>query len=398
MPDVIDATGLTVETAAEITAFLDTNLQTIYGPDINTDQNSPDGQCVGILTQLGVDLRELIMETNDSFDPDQAGGVLLDQRCAINNIERIGGTYTDQPITLVVSSTVVLQGLDANFSNPNGTGFTVQDGSGNQFILTDTTTFTAGTYTNVSFRARQIGAVKVPINTITNLVTIIPGVVSVNNPSAAITVGQNQETDAQLRIRRQQSVSLAAGAYTDGLRGVLLALAGVTEAVVYENNSGITDANGIPGHSIWAVVAGGANSGIAAAIYAKHNGGGMKGTVVVPVATSSGIPFDAAFDRPTAVNLFIRFNLKQTVAGFIFDQASIKASMVAQLVYEIGQFAETSVVTDAAQAGIAGQGGGGVPLDVQISPDGSAWTDYLAAPTLDAEWTLDASRIAITVV
>jgi hypothetical protein len=37
-------------------------------------------------------------------------------------------------------------------------------------------------------------------------------------------------------------------------------------------------------------------------------------------------------------------------------------------------------------------------LDVQISIDGSTWTDYLNTATIDAEWVVDASRITITVI
>lgn len=398
MPDVLNAQGLTVATAAEITADLTTGFQGVYGEDINTDQNSPDGQIIGILTQENVDLRELISAVNAGFDPDQAQGAVLDQRVAINGITRAGGTYTNQPIAITVNATVSLQGLDGNFDNPNGTGYTVQDGSGNQFILTDSTTLTTGT-TTLNFRAKQIGAVNVPINTITNPVTIVPGVVSVNNPSAAITVGENEETDAQLRTRRTQSVSNASSGYLNGLLGTILALPGVTEAALYENLTNVTDANGIPAHGIWLIVSGGANSDIANAIYNKKSyGAAMKGSVSVDIVTASNTQFVAQFDRPSAVNLYIQFTIKTTVPGYVFDTAAIAAYIAKNLIYGIGAFAETSAVTDAAQAGLVSQGGGGVPVLVQISSDGSSWTDFLSAPALNDEWTLDPSRITITVV
>ena len=88
MPDTFDATGLTVQTASELTAGLTTGLQGIYGADITVDQNAPDGQVIGIYTQGGVDVREVLAEVNASFDPDQAVGIQLDQRCAINGVTR----------------------------------------------------------------------------------------------------------------------------------------------------------------------------------------------------------------------------------------------------------------------------------------------------------------------
>jgi len=398
MPDLIDATGLQVKTFSEIRSELESGLREIYGADINLDQNSPDGQMVGIVAQVATDLRELLVQVNNSFDPDRALGRLLDERVVINNIERIGGTYTIQPITIVVDRTVALQGLDADFNDPQGTGYTVQDNSGNRFILVDSETLTAGTYSR-NFRAQEIGLVETIVDTIQTPVTIILGVVSVNNPSAALEVGQRQETDSQLRVRRERSVALASNGYLNGLLGDILAIDGVTAAKLYENYTDTTDSLGVPEHSTWLIVEGGANSDIANVYYEnKSYGSGMKGAVTVDIATPSGGIFTALFDRPTAADLYIRFNLKKTIPLFIFDIATIANYIADNLTYEIGDFAETSLVTAAAMAGIAAQGGGGVPLDVEISDDGVVWTDYLDAPDPKTKWTLDVSRITITVV
>ena len=147
MADSLDATGLVVKTLNEIVADLETGLRGIYGSDINLDQNSPDGQLVNIFAQAAVDIRELAQQIYNSFDPDLAIGRILDQRVVINNIERQGGTYTVQPIDIVVDRTVSLTGLDANYNDPDGTGYTVQDDEGNQFILIDSVELTAGSYT-----------------------------------------------------------------------------------------------------------------------------------------------------------------------------------------------------------------------------------------------------------
>ena len=398
MPDTFNENGLTVKTASEITADLANGLQSIYGADINIDQNSPDGQMVGIITQMCVDLRELLVQINAGFDPDQAVGNILDQRIPLNNITREGGTYTIQPIDITVNRSVPLAGLDGNFDDPNGTGYTVQDGNGNKFILVDSTTITTG-LTTLSFRAQQIGDVNVPINTVTNAVTIIPGVTAINNSSAATSIGQNEETDAQLRVRRQQSVAIASNGYLNGLLGTVLNISGVTEAVLYENYTDSTDGNGIPPHGIWLIVNGGANTDIANAIYTKKDpGANMKGSVTENIITQSGGLFVAQFDRPIAENLYIEFDIKTTVAGFSFDTASIASYIANNVKYSIGQFAETSAITAAAVAAIAAQGGGGVPVLVQISVDNATWTDYLTTTGLNYEWTLDPARISITVL
>ena len=398
MPDILDRDGLQVQTLAEIRAQLEAAYRAIYGADINLEQNSPDGQLLNIFAQAGVDIRELLVQINASFDPDRAVGSILDERVVINNIERNGGTFTIQPVTLVFDRTVSLVGLDAQFNNVNGVGFTVQDNAGNRFILVDSETFTAGTYSR-NFRAQQIGLVETTINTITSQTTIVLGVTSVNNPSAALQIGQNEETDAQLRVRRQQSVAIASTGYLNGLLAGTLALEGVTDAALYENVTNVTDADGIPAHGIWLIVEGGANSDIANQIYERKSyGANMKGDVEVNITTASGSTFVAKFDRPTPENLYIQFDIQRTITGSIFDEATIKQYIVDNLVYKIGEFAATANITAFAQAAIDANGGGGVAVNVEISRDGLAWADYLTTLTKDKQFVLDTTRIDITVL
>lgn len=396
MPDILDATGLTVKTRSEIVSDLETSFKAIYGSDINLDQNSPDGQIIGILAQQAVDIRELLTSVYNSFNPDRAIGSVLDERVAINNIQRRGGTFTVQPITIVCDRTITLQGLDGNYNDINGTGYTVGDNSGNQFILVDSETLTAGTYSR-NFRANRLGQVETTIGTITNQITVVLGVTSVNNPSASLEIGQNEETDTELRLRRQYSVAIASMGYLNGLLAAVLNLDGVSDAVLYENYTDVTDANGIPAHSTWLVVEGGANTDIANIYYEKKSyGSGMRGGVEVDITTASGQILTIKFDRPTAADLYIRFDIQPTIAGTTFDILGIKDYIVANLTYKIGAFAETSSITAQAITAIAATSGGGVPLNVEISDDGSTWVDFLEVANLDEQWTIDATRIAIT--
>jgi len=124
----------------------------------------------------------------------------------------------------------------------------------------------------------------------------------------------------------------------------------------------------------------------------------MKGDVEVNIITASGGLFVALFDRPTAEDLYIRFEIKRTVPLYVFDEAAIKTYIADNLVYSIGDFAETSSITDIAVAAIASQGGGGVPINVEISDDDISYVDFLEVSTLDGKWTLDTTRIAITVI
>jgi uncharacterized phage protein gp47/JayE len=398
MPDILDATGLTVETASEITSALTTGLQGIYGADINVDSNSQDGQTIGIYTQGGVDVRELLVEINASFDPDQAVGIQLDQRCAINGVVRVAGTYSIFPVDITVSKTVNLQGLDSQANSATGTGFTITDGQGNNVILLDSTELTAGT-TTLDCRAQAIGAVSIAINTLTTAVTVVNGVTAVNNSSAAISIGQDEETDVQLRVRRGRSVAITSTGYLNGLEAALAAITGVISAACYTNRGDTADGNGIPAHGIWCIVDGGANTDIEQCIVGKINPGtNMKGSVSVPYTSPSGQVTDILFDRPIAENLYLKFTIKTTVTGFSFNVAGIKAYIADNLSYETGAFAETSAPTASAALAINSLGGGGVPVLMQISNDGATWTDFLDTTSPQYQFTLASANINITVV
>lgn len=377
MSDNFDENGLQVATRPELVDELTQDYQGIYGEDINIDQSSPDGQVINIFAQGGTDIRELLMQIYNSFDPDNCSGRVLDSRCAINNIFRKGGTFTTVPIDVTVDRTVTLDGLDENYNDPNATGYTIQDGAGNQFILVSTQTLQSGT-TRVLFRAKEIGAVQTTLNTITTPVTIVLGVVSVNNPVDA-TEGKNEETDYQLKVRRRQSVSIGSSGYLNGLLATVLQLDGVTDAALYENFTGATDANGTPAHCMWLVVEGGSDSEIADAIYRKKSYGcNMRGDITYTITTVSHQQFIARWDEPTIQNLYVRFNIVPSFPNVQFNIGAIKQYILDNESFRIGDGAETSSLTTLAQQAIDANGGQGFAVGVFVSTDNSNWVEYVA--------------------
>lgn len=394
MTDVIDSNGLQVSSNTELVSQLTTSFQSIYGNDINVDQNSPDGQMINIFAQGGTDIRELLVQLYNSFDPDNCSGRLLDERCALNNVFRKAGTFTTVLITLVTDRSVTLQGVDANYNDPSATGYTIQDNAGNQFVLVNTQTFAAGTHTAL-FRAKEIGAVETSIGTITTPVTIVLGVVSVNNPVSA-TTGENEETDAELKIRRRQSVSISSSGYLNGILASVLQLDGVTDAAAYENYTNETDANGTPAHCLWLVVEGGSAADIAEVLYKKKPAGtNMRGDITYNITTVSRQTFTAAWDEPTAAPLYIKFNIQPTITGVVFDEDAIKDFILDNVKYKIGDGAETSTLTTIAQMAIDANGGNGVAVNVLISTDNANWVEYIA-PVVATK--LGITDIAITVL
>lgn len=386
MPNSFDSYGLQTLTQSEIVEQLTADFKEIYGEDINVDSNSPDGQLINIFAQILMDQYELLSQVYTSFDPDQAVGVVLDQRCAINGIQRKAGTYTYVMLDVTVDRSVTLPGLDENSAEDS---YIVSDNEGNQFVLDNTENLTAGT-TSLRFRAMNIGKVEVLPNTITTPVTIILGVTEINNPSVASEEGTNEETDAELRERRKRSVSISNQGYVDGLYSSLANLPDVTAVSVYQNRGDTTDADGIPGHSIWVVIAGGSDEEIGEVMNYKVAGGvGMKGTQSVNVAQADGSVATYYFDRPTSETLYVQLDITP-LDGQVIVPDDIKSSLVNGM-----HFAPNETVDSSAIICYIKSIQDNVALTCQVSTDGTTWETVVTPTTKDKFFVMTSDSITI---
>ncbi len=396
MANVLDANGLSIDSLNDLIAKFVTGYQLIYGADINFDSNTQDGQIVTIEAQQVRDNLELLLSIYNGFDPDACVGVQQDRLYYINGLIRKGATYSVLDISITVDRALTLQGLDDEANSDTGTGFTVADSLGNNWILLNTQSpDSPGTYI-YSFRAQSLGVVNSAPNTVNVPVTVVLGVTAINNATSATSTGQNGETDPAFRLRRSQSFANRARSSVDALFGDLNNIDGVIEAVVYENDTSTTDDKSIPGHSIWAIVEGGADSDIAQAIYVdKTAAAGMKGGTTYNITTIQNQIFTAKFDRPLSDRLYVKFILRPTQLGQTIDKNAIATYMATNQKYTIGGFADTSSLTFQAVMGIASEGAQAVPLDLLISRDGSTWVDYLNPTTVQHKFILNAADITI---
>jgi uncharacterized phage protein gp47/JayE len=386
----VDSTGLVVQTLTQITDQLTAQFQAIYGVDINVDPNSPDGQMLNIFAQAKIDLIDCISMVYNSFNPTVATGVVLDQRCAINGVVRKGPSYTRTQVDITADQVVTLNGLDTVPNSP----FAVSDSTGNIFFLEETTTLVIGVNT-LEFISAVAGAVLVTNNTLTTIVTITLGVVSSNNPSAPISVGVDEENDTQLRLRRQASVSLPSLGYLPGLIAALTAVENVVDAVVYENDTDVTDVDLIPSHSIWCIVDGGTDDAVADAIYRKRNAGcGMKGVEFVLVPQVNGYDMLIKFDRPIYEDLYIEMVLESIDPAHVIDTNAIKNLLFNDIVYNIyqpGDFtAMVSLVKLYDPLAVLLSGG--------VNDTNSGYLPFKYPSTKQSRWLLDQTRMDISQV
>lgn len=331
MPNSIGVGGLTTSTQAELVAQYTADMESIYGTDINLEPDTPDAQQMMIFIQVILDTLDLLTNIYNMMDPDNAVGAVLDQRVALNGIQRQAGTYTVTNITITVDQACTLLGLD---DVDEEEAYTVQDNAGNEFVLTLTQTPSGAGSAAYAFRAKVPGRVLTTPNTITSPVTIVLGVTTINNPTTYTTLGIDEETDADLKLRRQKSVQLASQGFRSGLLAALENINGVASAFVYENVTGSTDGDGVPSHSIWVIVSGtAAAEDIANAIYTKRNAGcGMFGDVTYNITQSDGSVFIVRWDIVEAETLYIKFDASSLDGVNVPNVAAIKEGLLTTFV------------------------------------------------------------------
>lgn len=334
--NIIDNQGIQTKSIQDVVDSLTAAFQTIYGSDVNLDQNSPDGQLIYNFALIIADILSLIVQDYSSKDPDQAVGVALDAVSQLCGLTRLGGTYTEVDIDVTADRSLNLNGLTE--TSP----FTVTDGI-NVFQLIDNESLTAGVNT-LAFRCTEIGNVQISKNTITNISTPILGVTEVNNPNDPTQQGTDQETDLDFRIRRQKAVSLPANCALAGLLGGLQTVTDLVEAIVYENTDSSPDGDSIPGHGIWVIVDGGSDEDVADMIYKyRPLGIPMKGSESVSVTQADGSTITIQFDRAVEEDLYVFLTITSKSGGII-DEDAIKEGLVDAMTYGINEIADVSSI------------------------------------------------------
>lgn len=282
-------------------AYIQGVYRSVYGSDIYLGDDSQDGQFTSILAQAIFDTAALGGSTYNSFSPATAQGVGLARNVKINGLEKRIATFSTADLVIVgVVGTPLINAIAVD---------TLQQ----QWNIPNLTIPSAGTIT-VTASASVLGSIQALPNTITGIFTPTNGWQTVNNPDAA-TAGAPVETDGQLRQRQQISTANPSLTVFEGTLGAVGNVAGVTSVQGYENDTGSTDANGLPHNSISIVVSGGTDADVASAIQIhKTPGTQTYGTTSVPTTDSHGMPLTINFYRPTTATIHVQVTITPFVS------------------------------------------------------------------------------------
>ncbi|MBS9442301.1 hypothetical protein EAE89_11455 [Photorhabdus heterorhabditis] len=269
----------------------------IYGADAYLEPDSKDGQMLAIYALAIHDANNAVIAAYNSFSPASATGAALSNNVRINGITRHKSTHSTVDVKLVGTvGTVVKNGI-------------VRDINGYSWSLPSTASIGIHGFVIATATCQTKGNVTALVGDVSIIGTPTQGWQSVTNPSAA-TPGQPIESDTTLRERQRKSVALPSRTVLDGIQGAISLIPGVVRRRGFENDTNVTDNNGIPPHSIAMIVDGGDAKLIAQVIETKKGpGAGTFGDTEIKVADSYGILHPIHFSRPKDVPVFVEITL-----------------------------------------------------------------------------------------
>lgn len=314
----IDASGLHIPTYQDIMDYLEEQVRLIFGNDIYLGDDAQDYQLLSVFAAKLYDVMQLAELNYNNRSPATASGAALDTLVAINGLQRQPATASTATVTLTGTAGAVISG-----------GTVQQVSTGYLWSLPASVTIGSDGTAEALATCQQLGPTIAVPGDLSIIATPTAGWVSVTNAAAA-DLGRAVETDAELRARQAQSVANPSQTIIESLQGGIASLPGVSLVKVYQNDTNETDSNGLPPHSIEAVVEGGEDYDIAYQInLRKDDGVSTNGTESETVVDTMGQSHLIKYSRPTQTPIYVSLTL-QPLVGYKGGD-SIKAAVAAYI-------------------------------------------------------------------
>jgi uncharacterized phage protein gp47/JayE len=347
--------GFVAKTLEDAQGELEDSFRSAFGASLDVSGSSSVGVLIGILADREATMWELAEAVNSAQDPDAATGDALEAIGALTGAIReearpstvvltltgtngttiSAGSQTSNPDTAAVFQTtedVTIATLTAWMAL---TAYVIGDrvtNASRAYVCTDagtsaasggpTTTGSAITDSGVVWRyigegvAAGDAAAQCTVNgptvsvsgTITSIETPVSGWSSVRNLADA-TAGADEETDQDLRIRREDEISALGSSPADAIRAALLAIDGVSTVKLFVNDTDAT-VDTVPPHAVEALVIGGDDQDIYDVLLASVAAGiATFGNTSGTATDAEGNEIDVSFTRPEEVNIYADIEL-----------------------------------------------------------------------------------------
>lgn len=224
------------------------------GANIYTDPRSPLGQILVIVAGALAALWALAEQVLLNARIRSATGVALERLGQNLALSKNPATYSTVTLTLAGTPATVV---------PAGSRVSLDDTEA-VFVTDADATIGGGGTIDVAATAEEAGPIQALSGSSWDIDTPVSGWAGASNALDA-TPGVNLETDGAYRARLLSAVGRGTQS-NDAIRSAVLAVSGVTEAIVIENDTATTDSAGRPAKSYEVVARGGADADVAAAI------------------------------------------------------------------------------------------------------------------------------------
>lgn len=384
-----DSNGVQIDTFSELFERLRDGYEEIYGSGVDVDQESPDGQRIGIESTARLDIESALLWLYTQLDPDLNSGDMQKIIGKLYGLYPQPAARSQWDLSVTVSRDVTLP-----------TNYTVADDDGQEWFLNSPVDLTQGTNT-VTFNSVQWGGVIGTAGSEFKQITPEVEITDISAPTDA-KVGRKEENEEEFRKRRNLSLENPARSTKGAIYSKVAALSGVTDVAVYENDTRTYDADkDLDGLTMWVVVEGGEVNDIAGIIIKQRLGqtkGDIIGTWTEKLVRPNGEEFfivhEQRLDRPIYQSLHIRCTVTRRNSGQPVDIQSIKNGFK-KFDFTIGQTIQAADVYD---NGLIGAKPNYVLTGLELSTDGVNFTDGEVFAGYQGKFTLDDADIDITEV
>lgn len=387
-PYGVTAQGFNPKTFDESRSDLESAWKTAFGAGVDTSDDSPDGVIIGIFADRFAALWQGLASVYDGSFAESASEVALNRVAALSpGIIRQAATQSLVVATLAgTPATLIPAGSRARIA-----------GSDVLFELIADATLDGSGNATANMRAVNTGPRRALAGTLTVIETPVFGWASVVNASDQFYLGTDLEKDPAFRARRDQSMRVNGSSSDDAIRAAVLEVPNVTSARVFSNETDGT-VDGMPPHSIEAVVLGGSDAAIAQAIYgAKPSGQPSHGNTTAIALDSIGNNKEIKFSRPVPLLAYVTVNV--TVNKNAPDNADQVIASALAAWGDLNLQPDSELVAQALVPSVFAAVPGGVfdcaPPLIGLAPAPVASTTIYSTPRQIID--LDTSRITVNV-
>lgn len=322
--------GFNRKTVENIIDELEADERADIGDNVDVSTESLIGQLNGIFGRhLGIAWEQLEV-CYHGFDPDAAEGRLLDMLGKLTGTFRRGNT---------ASEVLLLCDLDIGTTlTPDEAYAHTEDRPDIRWTPIDEFTAPSTGSHSVAFRSELEAAIPGLAGTVNAISTAVAGWNSVLNPDDA-ELGGVIDTDPLFRTRRERELATIGSATVRAITANVAQqfIDEVQNLAVFENDTGSTDENGLPPHSVEVVIFDGDvpsvdDDDLAQVIFDSKAAGirayGNTSGTALALINGVEVPKEVGFTRATQLPIYLIIDVQKKAAGYPGDDA-VKAYVAA---------------------------------------------------------------------